>query len=274
MNRSLGSATAAERVDRSGYAACDAFDAATVERLREEFSRLGVDRSIGFFATHAHLSPDRRRPVDELLRQLAAPVIESLFPGHVPFAAAFLGKPAGTGSPLPFHQDLTYTDERVRRSYVMWIPLVDTTDTGVLRVVEGSHRWADGIRPGGPNGMPTEPFQAELRELSVPVPVGAGTAIVWDSATIHGSDGNRSSSDRPVVSVAFASPEPLVYFHRGNDGAVEGFEIDREFFFGDKPFVLRPSGPATVEPWAAPVEPADLASHVQDAGAAAGERAG
>lgn len=252
------------RLDEQGYARFDALRPDDVEQLLAVHHGLDLPLEMGFFATHAALPPHLRRPVCDAVDRVVTPALLRAVGEVRVFASALLSKGADAPS-LPFHQDLTFTDERRHRSYTCWVALVDTDlASGALSVVPGSHRWVDGLRPGGPNETPTARWQIELARLSVDVPLAAGQALVWDAALVHGSHPNRSGAHRPAATVAFApATAELEYFHRQGDGPVEGFAIDESHFYTDRPFVHRPHGPATVVPWAAPVRDEDFAPHLR-----------
>ena len=147
------------------------------------------------------------------------------------FIAGYLHKGAASGE-VDFHQDLTYTDERVARAVILWVPLVDVEPSnGAIRAVRGSHTWTSGIRPGGGDWSPLDTLQTELLECSEPIPMSAGTALAWDPALIHGSSANDGVDSRPALAIGIVPQDAdLLHFHRAHGGPTEGFAIADDFF--------------------------------------------
>lgn len=251
---------AADQLRVDGFVVADLFSDAELARAAAWSATVPVPTERRFVASHAHLAPPERRDVDRAVAKMLAPLLSRLVPGWRAIASSLLWKPAVHGSSLPLHQDLTFTDERIDRSYVAWIPLVDLiADGGRLTVVPGSHRWTDGIRPGGGQRIPTQQLHHELTDVSQPVPVRAGQVILFDAALIHGSEPNTSEWDRPVLASSLVpTAARLTYFHRNGSGETVGYEIDDEFFFGPAPFVDRPIGYREIAPWTADVTTDDI----------------
>lgn len=255
-----------ERLDRDGYAVVPALDAGSAGDLAGAFTTLGLPQDARFYASHAALAPAPRREVHDLVVGAVGPVVARWFPGSRLLAGALLTKGPGA-PPLPYHQDVTLTDERARRSYVCWVALVDVDgSSGCIRPVPGSHRWSAGIRPGGPTAMVTEAVQDRLHHLAVDVPVSAGEAVIWDSALVHGSARNHVGRHRPAATVAFAAEDAeLQYFHRDAAGVTTGHRVDDGFFFGERPFFDLPRGYPSVEPWAPDVTVEELVAAMDGA---------
>lgn len=249
-------------LERDGFVRLALFDEEQLQALRTEAAGLdGLDRK-PFFASHVDVSPGQRRSLDRTLRAALEPVVASLHADVRVFATAVLSKAPSSGSAVRLHQDLTYTDEERRRSWVLWVPLVavDAT-TGPFSVVAGSHRWSTGVRPGGPGARAAEAVAPELTDRAESIELRAGEALVWDAALLHGSAPNRGAAPRLAVSAAFVTVgEPLTYFH-AEDDEVTGHLVDDDYFRdADRPFFERPEGYRTVSPWRPPVTADELAA--------------
>ena len=248
-------------LEPDGIVAVPLLDAAQVDGLRELFDSVAIARDQGFAATCNDCDRPEARRVDLALKEWATTALSSFLPDHEPFLASFVLRAAGAPTPMEFHQDLTYVDEREHRTLMVWIPLVDVdADHGALKVVRASHRWTSGIRPGGSEPLPTAELQDWFDRRSEVVPVPAGTAVVFDNALVHASTPNVGGDLRPAVAVAFRPRgADLLHFHQA-DGRVDGFEVGDDFFT-TRPFRSRPLGPATVEPWGPAVTAADFLAH-------------
>jgi hypothetical protein len=173
------------------------------------------------------------------------PLVDELLPGHRAFLGAALDKD-DSGIGLPFHQDLTFTDEPEVRSYSIWVPLVPTgPGTGGLRVVPGSHRWSEGVRATGPGATPDlSPLQADFGDLAIDVTTKPGDVVVWDNALVHGSYGNTGRKRRPVL-IAVIAPDGVepVCHHRDSDGVVRTYPVGDDFLTSEIPLVSQPPDP-------------------------------
>ena len=211
------------------------------------------------------------RSVDLALKQLLSPVIDQVLPDHLPVLGTLVSKAPQRSSLVEFHHDWTFTDERIHRAVMIWIPLIDVDSrNGALQVIQGSHAWTNGIRPSTTRKGPTMDHQVELAALASTIDMRAGSLLIYDPALIHGSGPNEGADPRPAAVVA-AVPRraTLLHFHE-TDAALEGFQVD-ESFFTTKPFESRPDGFPPVEPWTASVRPEDIAAGIGRTRAAAGQ---
>jgi hypothetical protein len=237
-------------VAEAGWSVVDLLDETAVETARRLVDASDLDPDHGFFASPAMAWGPVARDLDERIKALVAPHAARVLPGRRPFMAAITSKGAGSTEVIPFHQDWTYTDERLARVTFLWCPLVDTDEgNGTLRVVPGSHRWSDDIRPS--RGQEASlGLEAELAARSVAVPLRAGQALAFDPATFHGSGPNRTGRPRPALTIAFVEDGvQLLHFHESPGGEVGGFLVD-DRFFTENAYRTRPEGYPTVAPHA------------------------
>lgn len=248
-------------LEPDGYATLPLLDPRQLVELRRLFDSVDLDSSQGFAATCNDCERAEARRVDVALKEWAAESLADVLPGHEPFLASFVTRAAGAPTPMDYHQDLTYVDERTHRTLMVWIPLVDVDEhRGALKVVPGSHRWADGIRPGGHEPLPTADLQDWFDPQGRVVPVPAGTAVIFDNALVHSSTPNDDGDLRPAVAIAFRPrAAELLHFHRDGD-RVDGFSIGEDFFT-TRPFRSRPLGDPTTAPWTDVVTAADFLAH-------------
>ncbi len=249
-----------------GYVVLDLLGEAAVARLLTLFESLGIASDVPFVATCNDFERPVAAEVDAQLRGEIGPVIASLLPDNEIFLTSFISKGVGPYGPLDFHQDLTYTDERTVRSTLLWIPLVDVgPENGALQVVPGSHRWTDGIRPGGLPELPTKELQEEFAGRSVTVPMHAGQALVYDAALVHGSTPNTSDRHRPVLAIATAPRGArLVHFHHLEPApAMTGHEVDPSYYVVQTLFDT-PVGYPVIEQWGPQVDVPALRRHLHE----------
>ena len=247
---------AALRAD--GFATVDLFDDDTLARLRRLWAEQAVPDDSSYWTSLVHSSRPEARTIDQRLKAICRAAVGTLLPGHEVFLAAFILKGARGGA-VELHPDWTYTDERHTRTTLLWAPLIDTDESnGTLWFVPGTHQAMTGLRGSGDFSSSTSQIEDELWADAVPVPVGAGGAIVYDAAVVHGSRPNRTDAPRPVVALAAASEgAELVHFHRAPNGRLSGYRID-ESWYTTQPFGLPPEGYPSIEPWSEPQAPLTL----------------
>lgn len=135
-------------------------------------------------------------------------------------------KPAGQGDFVSWHQDRLYPGLRSPKLVTAWIALApSTTLNGCLRVIAGSHQ--QGIvehreTPGEKN-MLRQGQTIEEVDLSrvVDLVLEPGEMSLHHGDLIHGSNPNRSDSDRIGFVVRYLTPEappssPAMIHARGN----------------------------------------------------------
>lgn len=234
-------------------------DPGQVDRLLERFAALEIDQFGTVYRSFANESRADARAIHEFISSELADAVDELAPGYRIRVGTYVHKVADEATVIDYHQDWTFTDERTHKALMWWIPLVDTTEeSGTLAVIPRSQHWTDRIRTSSKiRKGPTVPHQAALEDAAVPVPLSAGTAIVYDPALLHGSAPNRSASGRPAI-ILITTPDgaPMVHFAETENG-LEGWQIDPEYFL-DAEFESLPTRPPDVEPWTGAVTPSDF----------------
>lgn len=159
------------------------------------------------------LTIDYLREDRDLVRELTAlltPVwdehLDEIMVDHRVVMTTFVVKHRGQASEMFLHEDRSFVDERVDRAATIWMPLCDVGPdiaNGGLELVPGSHRL-----PAGWSGVGTpdviRPWEPELRRALVPVSLAAGSAVVYDTRTLHASGWNRTDEPRIAVACAVA----------------------------------------------------------------------
>lgn len=150
-------------------------------------------------------------------------------------------KEAGAIDRVAFHQDLTYFHLGGSAGCVFWIPLDPVREGGGrMGYVPGSHLWNKLFKPNifasetpfpGSEGLDMPNIDADPAAFGVDyIAVEPGDVLVHHLLTVHGSEGNRSGTQRRAISLRYidaampyrhrvgAPPQPL---HRADvaDGA-------------------------------------------------------
>jgi hypothetical protein len=249
-----------QALQRDGYATATVFGPRDVRAIRAALADFDLPDDHGFFASPAFAPGTTARAFDLQVREIVAPALDALLPGYRPFMVAATTKGRRSSTPIKFHQDWTYTDERQHRPIFLWCPLVDVDEgNGALRVVPGSNRWTSAIRPSRRLEV-TERHQDQLDRLARTLILRAGQAVVFDPATLHGSGPNPTDAERPAVTIAVApAGAELVHFHECDDGSLVGAVVD-DRFFTMHPYGTAPTGYPALAAWDRAVSDDDLAA--------------
>lgn len=225
-----------------GYAIVPFLDAAAIQRLTEAFRELHPQTPQGLYATAHSTDLAFRKQVSDLIqREFSWPCAQHLAEVQQ-LGGTFINKSPGPGK-LEAHQDWNIVDERITRSFNVWVPLVNVTpDNGCIYILPKSHEFGFTLR--GPR-FPS-PFSgafAETWQLMEPLPMQAGEALVYDHRLVHASPPNQSGQDRLacVFGIIPMGAEMLYFYHR--DGKVEQYRSNLAFFFEENP----EQGPGSLE---------------------------
>ncbi len=236
-----------ELLDRDGYTVVENFiTPSEVDHLLRVFHALDNPAQHGAWSASMYSSDVAyRAKVDRTIKDIVTPHAASLLPGYRPCISNFLVKDpqqSDTGV-VQVHQDPTFVDEERYSSVGIWIPLVDTDATNGIAVLPGSHRWNDGPRSFG-GWSPYASLSAQLLEQAMPVPIRAGSALVFSQKLFHGSRPNRSRTTRVTATALLVPTEaPLLcyYANPAMPQQLEVFEVD-DLFYTRYPYATRPEG--------------------------------
>lgn len=119
----------------------------------------------------------------------------------------------------------------------MWIPLTDVgpgIDNGGLQIIRHSHLLADGWSGTGTPDL-IGPFEDRLRASLETPAVAAGSAVYYDSRTLHASPPNRGDTARIAIACGIA-PRSADLIHVVGDGRRRRiYAVDEEFFIRHSP---------------------------------------
>ena len=239
----------------NGYAVGPQLDAQQLAKGRSFFSELvSGPWPVGFVSTARDGPAEERNRVSRVVRELVRPVLSASLGSVQIFLAAILNKSPGTGT-LTLHQDLTYTNEPISRSYTCWIPLVDPEPSnGAIRVVDGSHCWTTGIRPAGPGAaQQASGIMAEIEARGTTPELRAGDLLIWDNALFHGSWANKSSLHRPALAATFTDPDAELRLHWAQSTTLlQAYKLDEHYLTDPHPFRAPPKSGIRLTPWGPP----------------------
>ncbi|MBL8778014.1 MAG: phytanoyl-CoA dioxygenase family protein [Acidimicrobiales bacterium] len=228
--------------DTQGYTTLPLLDPDEVQALLDGYAALVPE------ADEEHIAFDFTRDdrsvmdgVARLLKPLFGRKVPEHFVDHRAIFWTFVIKPAGPHSEMALHDDRTYVEEQHGRACTVWVPLVDTSpelDNGYLCVVPGSQTVLQAA--SGTNiANWFEPYDEYLKRHSVGVAVPAGTALIYDSKTLHWSPPNRSDAVRPAIAVAVVPAEaPLVHVVGEGLHRRRVYAVDEQFFVDFHPTLV------------------------------------
>lgn len=186
--------------------------------------------------------------VKKEIRDATSPVVSSILSGFLdtvkirfPFGAAYCINPPDAVLSCKPHQDPAYVDETKSYSLIIWIPLEDINlHNGCLHVIPRSHLWNNPNRSISMDWA-FEPYSNLLWEKMIPIETKKGDVVIFDAALLHGSNVNKSSSDRLAVNIPVlpVSQKMITFFPTKKNWGVK-YEIDESYYLDE--FLLdRPS---------------------------------
>jgi phytanoyl-CoA hydroxylase len=204
----------------------DPFEERQEEALREmEGGRFFIARADEItFTTHLVLQSARLRrfTTSPLLTDVCADLIG---PDVRLYWDQAVYKKPGTESPFPWHQDNGYAYVEPQQYLTCWVALTDATeDNGCPWVVPGLHRSGTLAHEYSDIGYVC------LRDpaSAVPVPVTAGSIVVFSSLTPHSTGPNRTGDVRKAYIVQYAPSDAEVIRPSGPDGPTTRVPADHE----------------------------------------------
>jgi len=201
-----------------------------VEELKKVFYDHHKSTPEGFYAT-THLADKKiRRKLSDAAMEIIGPKASEYFENIELLGGAFISKSPGDKGILPLHQDWNLVDEKLARSYNLWIPLVDMNEqNGTMRVLSESHDKIATFR--GPNIRPIITDVWEIDHLMEPMVMSAGEGLMYDHALWHWSPANKTDQLRLAFVVGVVPKEADLVYYQGEGDYIHSFESYREFFF-------------------------------------------
>ena len=137
-------------------------------------------------------------------------------PGIAIYSVKLIAKPPFTDLPCHWHQDDAYyvrqSQSETRMS--VWVPLQDAHEqNGCLWIVPESPKWGLQEHSNKSYGqcrlsMDDDAIQEVLDKQAIPVPVKAGSAVLFSALLWHGSKGNQTGSVRRAFITSYQEAGP------------------------------------------------------------------
>ena len=232
-----------ERLSSDGYAVFDLLKDHDVEALTAIFNENHTSNPEGFYATTHLDDKEKRKALSDQAMSILACRIESHFENIQLLGGAYISKAPGEKGILPLHQDWNLVDEKVARSYNMWIPLVDVNEeNGAMRILVGSHSKQETYR--GPNVPPVlYPISKDVDQHMVSLNMKQGEAVLYDHALWHSSPQNQTDQLRLAFVLGVVPKESDLKYYQQQGDTVEEYLSHPNFFFEND----RDSGPDGLE---------------------------
>ncbi|MFO0995562.1 MAG: phytanoyl-CoA dioxygenase family protein [Alphaproteobacteria bacterium] len=154
---------------------------------------------------------------DYAARSALADLGSDLVGPDVKFREAYINfKRATEGEEVSWHQDFPFFP-LTNRAMITTLTYLDdvTPEMGPIEVVPGSHRGAvydHYDRDGRWSGRLSDAdYEQAVRSRALPQAGPAGTVVIFDSCTLHGSAPNTTRRDRPVLVIGFAAADAFPY---------------------------------------------------------------
>lgn len=230
-------------LSNDGYAVFDLLKEHDIEALTAIFNEHHTSSPEGFYATTHLDDKEKRKALSDQAMSILACRIESHFENIQLLGGAFISKAPGEKGILPLHQDWNLVDEKVARSYNMWIPLVDVNEVnGAMRILVGSHSKQETYR--GPNVPPVlYPISKEVDQHMVSLNMKKGEAVLYDHALWHSSPQNKTDELRLAFVLGVVPKNAELKYYQQNGDTVEEYDSHPTFFFEND----RDSGPGELE---------------------------
>tara|TARA_B110000908_G_C10225173_1_gene437546 strand:+ start:1034 stop:1933 length:900 start_codon:yes stop_codon:yes gene_type:complete len=222
-----------EEFEENGYVIVPYYNAEEVAYLSKLYRDLHPKDEEGFFPSTFSKDKNYRICADEEIRNIGNRSMQKYLCDYKTVCGSFIVKSPGENSLMDVHQDMTLVDETKYTGINIWCPLLDLTkDNGLLFALPKSHRLYPTFRGSSvPNIY--EAVYDEIKELSTPLYLKAGEAVIFDQSIIHWSLPNLSDEIRPVTNTYFTHKEAtfrICYYDKEKEpNKVEVFAQDDTF---------------------------------------------
>jgi ectoine hydroxylase-related dioxygenase (phytanoyl-CoA dioxygenase family) len=229
-----------EQFDTLGYVVFDFLGAEDVRGLKDLFNDIiGRERDqyeftkrLTYYISIFDRDVDMKRRVDETITALFKRRVEEILDDYRILYCNFMAKAPGAGE-IQVHQDNTFVDEDRFTAFNLWTPLEDTTlENGCFHLIPGSHKLLTSSRAGSIRNNLTR-YNEDVKRYMQPMPLKAGTGIIFDHRLFHYSPDNHSETWRPAAQLVLIPNEAqpvLAYYDEQQDPEhVQLFKIDNTY---------------------------------------------
>ncbi len=219
--------------EENGYVIVPYYTKEEVDYLLKTYRELHPKDEEGFFPSTFSKDKNYRIFADEEIRKTGNRSIKKYLIDYKIVCGSYIVKSPGENSIMDVHQDMTLVDEREFTGINIWCPLVDLTDdNGLLFALPKSHRIFPTYRGSSVPNFYGNVYD-KIKELSTPLYLKAGQAVIFDQSILHWSKPNLSKAVRPVTNTYFTHKDAtfrICYYDKNIEpNKVEVFEQDDTF---------------------------------------------
>lgn len=195
----------------------DFFDLITINEIQEFYDSFNFDTNPEINTNIKSCTKDENIQISEFLKEKFELSIKKNFSEYQLGGGVFIMKGTGNESVSTLHQDCNVVDEKKFTSLSIWCPLIDVDEhNGCLQVLPGSHQWFDTIRSFN---IPSHFINFEdVEGILRPVPLKAGSAVIFAHNLFHGSKPNYSNDFRIAATFSIVSKDAQgIHFIKNGD---------------------------------------------------------
>ena len=218
------------KLAEEGYVVVPFLNEEQVQHLKRVFNDAHPTETIPFYATAHHQDSEFRKVMSAAISKVLKPHTEKIFEECDLLGASFISKSKDDASLLQPHQDWNIVDENKFHSFNLWIPLVDLTkENGAIEVLPKSHSWIRGYRHSSIDCAYRKVHNLVWDNMQ-PLYLKAGEALIYDHSLLHASKANRTDEKRIACASGVMPSEAQMFFYWNNNGTIEQYESNTEFF--------------------------------------------
>lgn len=174
-----------------------------------------------------------RTIVDSEIKRILTPFCESYLDSYLPFFSDLLVKKPSLNHKLNWHQDWTFTDERLFTQVFFWAPLQDVTiRNGCIMILPKSHLFFNSLRGGNiPSGLDYNKLNELEKKYAQYIVLKKGDILVFNQSLLHASLPNRSLKNRLALGL-YCLPKDAPKYHYHYDQVAKRilrYHIDLDF---------------------------------------------
>jgi hypothetical protein len=224
-----------KQFSHKGYVKFQLFDDKEIEQIRN-FYFDNIDESQrsqsvhSFHATSCTSDISLIKEVDAFLKPFFLKALKFHIKNCKFIITNYLVKESTKNSQVTPHLDLSFVDEPQNVSFNVWVSLDDCNEnSGNLQVVEGSHRFYNGVRVSPDQPKYFDDFQDKLNKYLKNIPTKAGECIVFHHNLIHASSKNKSGKPRVSCIISGYNINTQLYhffYDKSNPRKIEKYSVE------------------------------------------------
>lgn len=215
----------------------DFIDAKTISEVTDFYESFQFEKKAELNTNIKCCNNEDNFKISEFIKQKFEPGIKKNFSEYQLSGGVFIMKGSGEESVSSLHQDCNVVDEKKFISLSIWCPLIDVNDkNGCIQVIPGSHKWFDTIRSFN---IPSQFIDFKtVDSILRPVPLKAGSAVVFAHNLFHGSKPNKTNEFRVAATYSIASKDAPVIHYIKNGDKIQTCLADEDFLLNKAKLLL------------------------------------